>query len=709
MSQRQIRVRVEEQIPDNVSRSDVGAYVVMNDDKMKEMILSNPNILVLVERMREFMAIGQCNDDFRERMQLMVLRSCVEITFMAGLIIKHLEPKGSIGHEIPLTFGSKYAQSLYSRNVTTPSIRAIGILKVNEGDKCLFIYNNTWETLSSKVLRMLNGSDLETKALVLAMTKRCPGEFLKRWVQSFMLGDQESIAKNAVTSCSTYDALVEVCHEIKAVLDSNLTIEQQSDRIFHELSTFISEYGDDPYESTRPKDDLWRKETGRHVRDMIESDRKTLRESPKTKILHFMEYQFYLQMPDEERMKYFSNPIDLFDINPHLFVAHLHQIKVGDDQYINVIVLGCSYFTPFAIKSHSRPTTRIANSACLAAVTNVLAHAGIVEQEVSNRVTALFRTFGTAIEGHGTVDRPEGSVPAACQQTIPAAYCTNPWKRGASELANILMRKHGVTHTLTPVGNRLHLQFAATIIQILGIKYTRMLLHNIHGITVGDDYEAFLESMQLQGVKNAHKRYRKQGIKKNLTTAAATAASVTAAASTRKRKHDQLCGFEGWCVNKVSTSQGNNCCCSLHFIDDSSGEPLAKLQSERYIEVCDPEVRLYNEQRDQSIVFRNIFAVTEWCATHKFGQKGNEKGITTRRIIPEDIINAGPNGLLVERMRGLPQGYDGKWIWTLTGRLTHTTPSSVTYFERDQNGNYHYVETIYDYQVGRMARLSSLK
>ena len=83
------------------------------------MLLSNPNILVLVERMRELMPIGQCLDDFREQMQLKVVRSCVELTFMAGLIIKHLEPTCSIGHEIPLTFGSEYLQQLYSRNVTT--------------------------------------------------------------------------------------------------------------------------------------------------------------------------------------------------------------------------------------------------------------------------------------------------------------------------------------------------------------------------------------------------------------------------------------------------------------------------------------------------------------------------------------------------------------------------------------------------------------
>ena len=417
---------------------------------------------------------------------------------------------------------------------------------------------------------------------------------------------------------------------------------------------------------------------------MIVSDRKTLSESPETKILHFMEYQFLLHIPEKERKKYFSNPIDLFDSNPHEFVAQLHQIEVGDGLYTNVIVIGCSYFTPFALDSSSRPTTRIRNSACLAAVTDVLAHAGIVKSEVSDKVNALFRSFGIVIEGHGTVDRPEGSVPAACHQTIPEEFCKPPWKGGANEIANILMRKHGDTYTLTPVGNRLHLQFTAAILQIMGKAHMRKWLHDIHGITLGDDPESFLESLQLQGGKNKNKRCRTQGIEKN----------------------HQLCGFEGWCENRAQYRCKGNCL--MHTIDDSSGEPLAKLQSDRYIEVCDPEVRLHNEQCEESIVFRNIGAVVEWCATHKFAYQSNEKGIACGHITEEDIKNAGPNGLLVERRRGLPQGYDGKWIWTLTGRLTHTTKSAVTIFERDQNGNYQYVETIYDYQVGRIARLKSL-
>ena len=133
MTQRKIHVRVNEQIPDTISRSDVGAFVVMNDDKIEEMLLSNPRIQVLAEHMREFMAIGQCHDDYRERMRRLVVRSCVEVTCMAGLIITNHVPQRSIGHEIPLNFGSVLLQKLYSRDVTTPSIRAIDILKVNEG------------------------------------------------------------------------------------------------------------------------------------------------------------------------------------------------------------------------------------------------------------------------------------------------------------------------------------------------------------------------------------------------------------------------------------------------------------------------------------------------------------------------------------------------------------------------------------------------
>ena len=130
----------------------------------------------------------------------------------------------------------------------------------------------------------------------------------------------------------------------------------------------------------------------------------------------------------------------------------------------------------------------------------------------------------------------------------------------------------------------------------------RKWLHDIHGITLGDDPESFLESMQLRGVKNFY--YRKQDIKKKI---------------------QPRCGFEGWCESRAQYRCKGNCL--MHFIDDSSGEPLAKLQSKRYIEVCDPEVRLYNEQREESIVFRNIGAIAEWCATHKFGQRSNEKGI----------------------------------------------------------------------------------
>ena len=116
----------------------------------------------------------------------------------------------------------------------------------------------------------------------------------------------------------------------------------------------------------------------------------------------------------------------------------------------------------------------------------------------------------------------------------------------------------------------------------------------------------------------------------------------------------------------------------------------------------------HEAKRGCALVVEEVEEQREECATHKFGQRSNEKGITCFHIIEEDIKDAGPNGLLVERSRGLPQGYDGKWIWTLTGRLTRTTKSSVTYFERGQNGNYQYVETIYDYQVGRIARLKSL-
>jgi hypothetical protein len=180
-------------------------------------------------------------------------------------------------------------------------------------------------------------------------------------------------------------------------------------------------------------------------------------------------------------------------------------------------------------------------------------------------------------------------------------------------------------------------------------------------------------------------------------------------------KYKQVCGFEGWCEGTALAAC--NGFCRMHFIDDSCGKPLATLQNERYIELCQSEVRLYNEQRDESLVFRNVAAVQEYCQSHKFGTQSNEKGISCnikstdryQLISTEDIKTAGPNGLLVEKAKQLPPGYDGKWIWTLTGRLTYTTVSYVLYFERDQNGNYQYAETSYNYQCGRMARLSSSK
>ena len=244
------------------------------------------------------------------------------------------------------------------------------------------------------------------------------------------------------------------------------------------------------------------------------------------------------------------------------------------------------------------------------------------------------------------------------------------------------MRKHGDIHTLNPVGNRLQTQYAFAILQIMGIAYMRKWLHDIHGIILGEDPESFLERTQMQGVENRQKRSQQQCIKNG------------------KNCNNKLCGFEGWCENvaqRYSRCKGN---CFMHTIDDSSSKPLAQLQSERYIEVCDLEVLLYNEQRDESIVFRNIKAIREWCRTHKFGHRSNEKGIIWHGNTEKDLKDAGPNGILVERKQGLSPGYDGKWIWTLTGRLTRTSTSSrssVLIFDRDQNGNYQYLETIYDY------------
>ena len=68
------------------------------------------------------------------------------------------------------------------------------------------------------------------------------------------------------------------------------------------------------------------------------------------------------------------------------------QVDIDDvvqDQYINVIVMDCSFFSPFAIELSSSSTTWIkSSSVSLVAVTHVLAEAGIVCMDCSKHLVS---------------------------------------------------------------------------------------------------------------------------------------------------------------------------------------------------------------------------------------------------------------------------------------------------------------------------------
>ena len=68
------------------------------------------------------------------------------------------------------------------------------------------------------------------------------------------------------------------------------------------------------------------------------------------------------------------------------------QVDIDDvvqDQYINVIVMDCSFFSPFAIQLSLSSTTWIkSSSVSLVAVTHVLAEAGIVCMDCSKHLVS---------------------------------------------------------------------------------------------------------------------------------------------------------------------------------------------------------------------------------------------------------------------------------------------------------------------------------
>ena len=100
--------------------------------------------------------------------------------------------------------------------------------------------------------------------------------------------------------------------------------------------------------------------------------------------MYIAEAEYFKHIPVEIHEEYFtSEPISLFDKNPHNFTARLYRVMVGQDQYINMIVMDCSFFSPFAIQLSSSSTTWIkSSSVSLVAVTHVLAAAGIVSSDV---------------------------------------------------------------------------------------------------------------------------------------------------------------------------------------------------------------------------------------------------------------------------------------------------------------------------------------
>jgi hypothetical protein len=259
-------------------------------------------------------------------------------------------------------------------------------------------------------MEQLEGCDDATKAFVRAMMKDKADGYMTRYFQQQMVGGLPTIATDAVTTCRTYTKLLEVCNEIKDVLESNdIDAEQKNERILALLST-INEDSEwkSPYDSDRPDDSSWTENIEKHLLDTFESARKMLCESPDSNLVFIMEAEYFKHMSNNFFNEYFIiPPISLFDKNPHNFSARLYRVMVGQvviddvaqDQYINMIVMDCSFFTPYAMQSSSSATTRIKSSASLVAVTHVLVEAGIVSSEVQSKMHGLNLTFGIGVEG----------------------------------------------------------------------------------------------------------------------------------------------------------------------------------------------------------------------------------------------------------------------------------------------------------------------
>jgi hypothetical protein len=344
---------------------------------------------------------------------------------------------------------------------------------------------------------------------------------MTRYFQQQMVGGLPTIATDAVTTCRTYTKLLEVCNKIKDVLESNdIDAEQKNEQILELLSTINedSEWNS-PYDCDRPDDGSWTENTEEHLRNTFELARETLCEAPDSNLVFFMEAEYFKHMSDNFFKEYFTiPPISLFDKNPHDFSARLYRVKVGQvviddvaqDQYINMIVMDCSFFTPYAIQSSSSANTRIKSSASLVAVTHVLAEAGIVSSEVLSKMHGLNLTFGIGVEGRftdGTVSNPTGVVEQACHLVLPRNYGVNQYEPGVQEVANEIMRSSGDKHSLD--SRKLHKLYVVAIVQILGVGLVGNWLRNIHNNTVSlSDPKVFLQSMQQQGIENERLRKR---------------------------------------------------------------------------------------------------------------------------------------------------------------------------------------------------------
>jgi len=337
--------------------------------------------------------------------------------------------------------------------------------------------------------------------------------YMTRNFQKLMVGGLQTTATDAVTTCPAYTKLLEVCNEIKDVLDSDdYDAEQKNEQILALLST-INEDSEwkSPYDSSRPDDVSWMTKTKQHLLDTFELARETLRMAPNANLVYIMEDAYFKHIPFEILVEYFTTqPISLFDKNPHNFTARLYRVMVAQDQYISVIVMDCSFFSPFAIQSSSSATTRIKSSASLVAVTHVLAAAGIVSSDVLSKVHGLFKAFGIGVEGrfiHGSVSNPAGKLEAACQLVLPRNYGVNPYNPGLQEIANTLTRMFGDRHSLT--SRKIPKLYAVGIIQILGVDRVGNWLRDIHNITVPlREPSLFLQSMQQRGRENYLARNR---------------------------------------------------------------------------------------------------------------------------------------------------------------------------------------------------------